>query len=1129
MASNINNNLSGKVNIPTKVVTYTGLSTDTADVIVDNVNKTIAVDVDLADIASRFITQSELDGEISSREAADASLENDIDVLGTLLENETLTRRSADEYVQKELQKEIARATSAEDGIENELFRVTDAVRQELNEEVIRAEEAEAGLHSEISDENARAVEAEEHLQSAINEEAIRATEAEDLLQSKLNTEKEDRHAECQAISVDLENHRNDYNNPHLVTKAQVGLGSVVNTADSAFPEYNGTEKFTTGGAYNLKADLEQAIANEANARDEAIAVETLAREQDVDGEEQRAKEAERLLQDHIDATNGALETLDNSLADVAKSGKYSDLLNIPEMPLILHVSNITELSNDECEALKCGDVIVKETGEQEHSYRVSYKEDGVGMCLTYSDASNVETVSYDFDGTDWVYNSTDITPIPTKTSELTNDSGFVTGEVDLTEGSESVTIDNTTVNVVTTDTDQTITGDKEIRSKINLLAENSQQSFPNGLSIYGSGYNIATIEGLQGGPMTLDFVSGKDTNNQREMQFGFDPTNGPKINYTDEQDSSKNTYIRMPLGKGSIISYETLAIDSEVVHKTGNETILGNKTFGSYNQGEATTLTIYANPASTDVFDSTGLHLGNPNNRRPIDVSTLTACAEDTGLGHYKAQYKQGEIDYYNRYYFEGQTIIDQYILNFPANKSGTIALDEEVVHRTIECADITALTTAQCNSLAAGDVVIKVTGNQKHSYRVSYKENNQGLCLTYTDASVSETVSYDFDGTDWIYNSTDVIHNVENTNVENGTVVGALQEARDVNAVVFYDDSDPNNIIDRNPNARALDPTIATTIDTGATNFFNLQNEGYNVALNGNTMAVAKRSLANGNKTIAKGEESHAEGYQSVSLGHGSHAEGAQTVSKGLQSHSEGVLTQALGDGSHAEGHSTIAGGLASHTEGSGNKVGTFTQEPGIGADQTSSGGGQPQPPLPPYAATDGEGSHAEGYNNILTKYGSHAEGLRNYITSSYAHIEGVNNTSSGEYSHTEGYNNINSGECSLVSGVWNNNTAYGAFVTGFHNTNTKHYKFVTGCYNENQDDTLLEVGNGYYDSVDDIDVLQNALEVYRDGTVKAQTKLSVGNVEITNGKLKIGTTEITEAQLQALLALLDVMEAE
>lgn len=44
--------------------------------------------------------------------------------------------------------------------------------------------------------------------------------------------------------------HLANTNNPHSVTKAQVGLGSVVNTGDSAIPVEGGTTKFTTGGAY---------------------------------------------------------------------------------------------------------------------------------------------------------------------------------------------------------------------------------------------------------------------------------------------------------------------------------------------------------------------------------------------------------------------------------------------------------------------------------------------------------------------------------------------------------------------------------------------------------------------------------------------------------------------------------------------------------------------------------------------------------------------------------------------------------------------------------------------------------------------------------------------------------------
>lgn len=55
-----------------------------------------------------------------------------------------------------------------------------------------------------------------------------------------------------------LENHTGDTDNPHSVTKSQVGLGSVVNTGDSATPVSGGTTKFTTGGAYtelNKKVD----------------------------------------------------------------------------------------------------------------------------------------------------------------------------------------------------------------------------------------------------------------------------------------------------------------------------------------------------------------------------------------------------------------------------------------------------------------------------------------------------------------------------------------------------------------------------------------------------------------------------------------------------------------------------------------------------------------------------------------------------------------------------------------------------------------------------------------------------------------------------------------------------------
>ena len=70
----------------------------------------------------------------------------------------------------------------------------------------------------------------------------------------------------------------------------------------------------------------------------------------------------------------------------------------------------------------------------------------------------------------------------------------------------------------------------------------------------------------------------------------------------------------------------------------------------------------------------------------------------------------------------------------------------------------DITKLTTDQISVLECGDFVVKQTGNQKHTYKVSYKEEEQGLCLTYDDASCIETVSYDYVDGAWVYNSTDI-----------------------------------------------------------------------------------------------------------------------------------------------------------------------------------------------------------------------------------------------------------------------------------------------------------------------------------------------------------------------------------
>lgn len=79
-----------------------------------------------------------------------------------------------------------------------------------------------------------------------------------------------------------------------------------------------------------------------------------------------------------------------------------------------IEVEDITALTNEQLDALECGDKVIKVTGKQKHAYKVSYKGEGAGegLCLTYVDASIVETVSYDRTAEGWAYNSTDKTPL---------------------------------------------------------------------------------------------------------------------------------------------------------------------------------------------------------------------------------------------------------------------------------------------------------------------------------------------------------------------------------------------------------------------------------------------------------------------------------------------------------------------------------------------------------------------------------------------------------------------------------------------------------------------------------------------------------------------------------------------
>ena len=80
-------------------------------------------------------------------------------------------------------------------------------------------------------------------------------------------------------------------------------------------------------------------------------------------------------------------------------------------MPLfVVECSDVKALSNSQIDLLRCGDWLVKKDASGEHAYKVTFKS-ATGMCITYHDASVIETQSYDKVDGNWVYNSEDKTP----------------------------------------------------------------------------------------------------------------------------------------------------------------------------------------------------------------------------------------------------------------------------------------------------------------------------------------------------------------------------------------------------------------------------------------------------------------------------------------------------------------------------------------------------------------------------------------------------------------------------------------------------------------------------------------------------------------------------------------------
>jgi hypothetical protein len=222
-------------------------------------------------ISSGSDTNDALQAEIDRAKAAEQALDNKITA-------ETTRADKVETQLRNDLDAEIKRATGVETDLQKQIDNLQDSTSTDISEleaalkaEVERSTEKDAAHDTAISEEVARATEAENQLRrdltttnekvtantanieknaDAIAKETERATAAESSLSDGLRAEIERATTKETELEGVITTHINDTNNPHNVTKEQVGLGKVDNTTDLEKPV-----SVATQAALDTKAD----------------------------------------------------------------------------------------------------------------------------------------------------------------------------------------------------------------------------------------------------------------------------------------------------------------------------------------------------------------------------------------------------------------------------------------------------------------------------------------------------------------------------------------------------------------------------------------------------------------------------------------------------------------------------------------------------------------------------------------------------------------------------------------------------------------------------------------------------------------------------------------------------------
>lgn len=200
---------------------------------------------------------SRITQEINDRIAGDTQLQSNIDA-------ETEARKEADNALESSITTERSERIAADTALQNN-----------INAEATARENADTTLQNnidtEISDrqtaitteQNAR-IQADQNLLSKINTEIEDRNRADTTITNNLNQEITNRESDVGGVRGALELHENNKNNPHEVTKSQIGLGNVTNTVGV-------TKLNNIDGNVNLVAGANVTISNDPTGKNITI------------------------------------------------------------------------------------------------------------------------------------------------------------------------------------------------------------------------------------------------------------------------------------------------------------------------------------------------------------------------------------------------------------------------------------------------------------------------------------------------------------------------------------------------------------------------------------------------------------------------------------------------------------------------------------------------------------------------------------------------------------------------------------------------------------------------------------------------------------------------------------------